>query len=46
MMMTIMPNPRALPTFCSPASTLPFRNVPICMGVRAMLPLVSAWAVA
>jgi hypothetical protein len=26
--------------------TLPFRNEPIWIGVRAMLPLVSAWAVA
>ena len=32
--------------FCWPASTLPFRNEPIWIGVSAMLPLVSASAVA
>ncbi len=44
--MTIIPSPRALPTFSWPEITLPDRKDPIWIGVSATLPLVSAWAVA
>ena len=37
-MMTTSPRPSALPTFCWPASTFPFRNDPIWIGVSGMVP--------
>ena len=45
-MMRTMPRPRAMPTFCWPASTLPLRKDPIWMAVSGIVPLVSAYAVA
>ena len=45
-MMSTMPRPSALPTFCWPASTLPLRKDPIWMAVSGMVPLVRASAVA
>ncbi len=45
-MMITIPSPRALPTFCWPAMTFPFRNDPIWIDVSGTVPLVIASAVA